>query len=257
MGKKEAARQRQLAKKKSKRDNKRKELARRTSTDPTVALAHVAKMPVHDAQISEDLTAGMGIALLARRLPDGRIAFASFLLDLFCLGAKDVFLRLCSPAEYQEHVERVQRGMATRKVSGECLAKLVLGAVEFARSCGLPPHADYRHAVKLLEGLDPSQSTEEFEFGKNGKALYVQGPHDSPARIRQIMARLAGSRGSRDVVVDTGNGDVSILTDRPSLMEAREAFEASADLDDSEMKEEDDWYVKELIDMGDSDEPAQ
>jgi hypothetical protein len=71
MGKSEASRQRKLAKKKSKRETKREEIARLHSTDPTVALANVASAPVYDARIPADLGGGMGIALLARRLPDG------------------------------------------------------------------------------------------------------------------------------------------------------------------------------------------
>ena len=237
MGKNEAARQRQLAKKKAKRDDKRKDLARKTSNDPTVALAGIAKTPVYDAQIPEPIAQGMGVALLARRLPDGRIAFASYLLDLYCLGVKDTFWRIASPAEYAEHLERMQQARTTHKASGDTLAKLVYGAVEFARSYGFPPHVDFRHASKLLEGLNPAASAEEFEYGQDGKPFYIQGPHDSPARVNQIMARLGGGNpaegglgGPKGHFMINGSG-----MGAKSLADMYETFIEDEDSDNSEL----------------------
>jgi hypothetical protein len=37
--------------------------------------------------------------------------------------------------------------------------------------------------------------TEELEFGKDGKPLFIAGPHDGQARCRQILATLARSCG--------------------------------------------------------------
>jgi hypothetical protein len=245
MGKKEAARQRQLAKKKAKRDDKRREVARRTSNDPTVALAQIARTPVYDAQIPARMEQGMGVALLSRRLPDGRIAFASYLLDTYCLGVKDAFWRLASPAEYAEHLEQMQHASPTRKVSGDTLAKLVFGTVEFARSYGFPPHQDFRHAGKLLEGLNPAAGNEEFEYGQNGKPFYIQGPHDSPARINQIMARLGEGSGS---ALDELGGPRGHFMVRRSGMEAKslvDQYEAFIENEDSD--------IAELVDMSDPD----
>ena len=245
MGKKEAARQRQLAKKKAKRDDKRREVARRTSPDPTIALAQIAKTPVYDAQIPAGMGQGMGVALLARRLLDGRIAFASYLLDTFCLGVKDAFWRIATPAEYAEHLEQMQHATATRKVSGETLAKLVLGAVEFARSYGFAPHVDFRHAGKLLEGLNPAAGDEEFEYGQNGKPFYIQGPHDSPARISKIMGRLGGSGVSVQGELGEPRGHFIV---NPSGMGAKRL----ADLYE-EFVEDEDSDISELVDMSDPD----
>jgi hypothetical protein len=252
VGKKEAARQRQLAKKKSKRDTRRKELAKRNSNDPTVILAHVASMRVYDAQIPADLSQGMGIAVMARRLPDGRIAFASYLLDTFCLGVKDAAWYVNSPVEYQEFVDQLQHKCPTRKVSGECLAKLVFGAVEFARSVGLPPHEDFRHARRLLEGINPSTSTEEFEFGRDGKPFFIQGPHDTPARIAQIFARMQGSGVSSDSLIEHPR-DPRRGMSAASIVELYEAFAQRADADPPDLIEREDWSDEDLVDMGEPD----
>jgi hypothetical protein len=241
MGKNQAARQRQLAKKKAKRDTKRKELARRTSTDPTIALAHVDRAPVYDARIPEDLDVGIGICLLARRLPDGRIALGSYLVDSFCLGVKDTYVRILSPAEYQEIFDRAAQAQPTRQVSGACLAKFVLGAVEFAKRFGLPPHEDFRHSRLLLEGINASNCTEEFEYGKNGKPLYIQGPHDSPAKISRIMAHMTEAGVTPDFMVSSP-GAASVFDDFSS-----EFDDDSPVIDDSVLSNE------HLVDMSDPD----
>jgi hypothetical protein len=245
MGKKEAARQKQLAKKKAKRDDKRREVARRTSPDPTIALAQIAKTPVYDAQIPASMEQGIGVALLARRLPDGHIAFASYLLDTYCLGVKDAFWRIASPGEYAEHLEQMQHATATRKVSGDTLAKLVFGAVEFARSYGFAPHVDFRHAAKLLEGLNPAAGGEEFEFGQNGKPFYIQGPHDSLARIKQIMGRLGREGGSAQGELGEPRGHFLV---NPSGMDAKSLVDLY-----EEFVENEDSDKSELVDMSDPD----
>jgi hypothetical protein len=245
MGKNEAARQRQLAKKKAKRGNKRKEIARRTSTDPTVALAHIDRAPVYGAHIPENLGSGIGICLLARRLSDGRVALASYLVDTFCLGVKDTYVRIQSPADYKEFLDRADQAGRMREVSGACLAKLVLGAVAFARRFGLSPHEDFRHSGKLLEGINTSTCTEEFEYGRNGKPLFVQGPHDSPAKIARIMAQMTEAGGLPEIAV--GPGGLS------SLSEMHEAF---LDEDDDALQiriEDSGLSHDDLLDMSDPD----
>src|SRR5437899_410778 len=73
MANSEARRQKQLAKKKAKRQEKRDYLARRNSDDPTIQLANATHWPVVDALVPEDLWhRGMGQVVIARRHPDGR-----------------------------------------------------------------------------------------------------------------------------------------------------------------------------------------
>jgi hypothetical protein len=245
MGKNEAARQRQLAKKKAKRDNKRKEIARKTSTDPTIALAHIDRAPVYGAHIPEDLDTGIGICLLARRLPDGRIALGSYLVDTFCLGVKDTYVRIQSPAEYQTFLDRADQASPMREVSGACLVKLVQGAIEFAKRFGLAPHADFRHSGLLLEGINTSTCTEEFEYGRDGKPFFVQGPHDGPAKIARIMAQMTEAGVLPEIAV--GPEGLS------SLSEMHEAF---LDEDDDALQirlENAGLTHDDLVDMSDPD----
>lgn len=71
-----------------------------------------------------------------------------------------------------------------------CIVKLVKESVEYAKDLGLAPHKDYRKAQKLLGDVDPTECTMKFEFGRDGKPVYVAGPYDSQMKIRQILNQL-------------------------------------------------------------------
>ena len=73
--------------------------------------------------------------------------------------------------------------------------KLVNEAAAYAADLGLPPPPDF-HAIERLFGeVDAAACTETFTFGQDGKPLYVPGPNDTPARIRQVLARLQARLG--------------------------------------------------------------
>ena len=40
-------------------------------------------------------------------------------------------------------------------------------------------------AKLILGGIDSGACTEEYEYGKDGKPLFLAGPHDSPAKLRR------------------------------------------------------------------------
>src|SRR6202011_808535 len=93
-------------------------------------------------------------------------------------------------------VERKTRSTyTTKEMPPAAVRKLVEGAVEYARALGLPPHPDY-HKAKLIFGtIDPGESKEEFEFGKDGKPFFMAGPNDTPERCRRILKTLEQSCG--------------------------------------------------------------
>ncbi len=81
--KNEARRQKRIAKQKAKRQVKRSFLSRRLSEDPTIRLQQAGKWPVVRALVSEVLwEEGLGYAVIARQESEGRLVFASFMLDV-------------------------------------------------------------------------------------------------------------------------------------------------------------------------------
>lgn len=197
MAKSEARRQKQLAKKKAKRDQKRAFLDRMSSASGVMLLANAEHWPIVEALMPQALwERGIGQVILARRHPTGRIACAAFLLDVFCLGVKDALWKIMTESEYDTLCRRSAQANGTfSQVAPEYLAKLVYAAVDYAGALDIAPHPDYRPAKMLLAGIDATQCPATFEFGREGKPYYIQGPYDSPARIQSVMERVRKAGG--------------------------------------------------------------
>jgi hypothetical protein len=203
MAKKHGAKQqKRLAKQKARRQAKRSILARRSSKDPTIRLQRAEKWPIVQALVSTELwDEGIGYLVLAREEPEGAIVFASFLVDVLCLGVKDAYWRAGSMEEFREMVHEMDEIQSLSPIDPSCLVKIVEEAVEFAQSFGFSPHPDYRHASLLLAGIDASTCPQRYVFGEDGKPHYFQGPNESPAQARAIAERVREAGGYFTVAV--------------------------------------------------------
>ncbi len=146
----------------------------------------------HDAALFEG---GIGEVVICRKKATGEITAGVFLVDVFCLGVKDAFLTKFPEARQASMIERIFRGQKPTSLSPACAKKLVEGAVAYAKSLGLPPNREYEQAGRLLNGIDAGACDTTFTFGKDGKPLYIQGPYDSPAFVKQVMTALSQHAG--------------------------------------------------------------
>ncbi|MEX2139628.1 MAG: hypothetical protein WD894_10225 [Pirellulales bacterium] len=202
-----AREQKRLAKKKAKRAVEKRDLARRSSDNPVVRFRDADRWPIVELLIPEDIwSQGIGELVISRRTPEGMIAIGVFLVDVFCLGVKDAFWRIVSPPEYRTLVEKLEELGPMNKVAPEYFSKLVHCAADYAQSLGFPPHRDFRHVRLLLEGIDPSQCTEDFECGKDGVPYYFRGPNESIADARAIGRRVEAAGGHYVIRVDSPGG---------------------------------------------------
>lgn len=196
MGKSEARRQKQLAKKKAKRQEKRTLLTRETSKDPTVRFVGIADWPVHEARMSGNLWAsGVGYIIVARNMPSGEIAMGVYLVDVFCLGVKKTFYQIMSRRVYVDYIKNMSRDLGTEVISPEYAAKVVTRAVAYAESLGFVPDAEYRRSKLVLGGIDPAACPDEMTFGKDGKPLYIRGPNESMGRAERIAQKVQQAGG--------------------------------------------------------------
>jgi hypothetical protein len=170
-------------------------------------VAAAAAYPVYEALVPENLFAlGLGHLVFSRLQPDGRIAFAAFLVDVFCLGVKDAFVTILSRDEYARH----KRGWAMREsfrpIEPACFRKRVEGAVAYARELGFSPHADYALASQIFAGVQVMDCPTRFEYGQEGKPLYVSGPYETPARVEAILDQLERRLGPEGFHYLVGGG---------------------------------------------------
>ena len=182
MASSEARRQKKLKKQKARRQQKHTVIARRTSNDPGIVLQHVETWPIHDVRVPSNLWKnGMGSLFIARWSPQRQFVFASFLLDTYYLGVKDAVWKICTPSQFEGVVKNAASNGngSMQKVDPAYFVKLINEMVQWSMTMtGSRPHPEFRHASKLLAGIDASSCPATFDFGMNGKPMFIAGPHD-------------------------------------------------------------------------------
>jgi len=157
--------------------------------------------PVFEVLLSSgwDQEGALVTALVARQSPrSGKIAAASFLVDLACLGVKNAFVRLCaSPQDYAARMRtRMLRVQPLEPASLDLVAKIIAAGEAYARRFGLAPVPEYQQAQLLLTGAHPEACDTPVPLGgPEGKPLFVAGPHDNIPRIIAQLTRAVGQEG--------------------------------------------------------------
>jgi len=165
---------------------------------------------------------GMTTATIARELAPGRILYASFVIDAYCLGVKDAMVKVdISRAAYTAALPILTKHQP-KLCDSAYLHELVYGAVEYAARFGFEPHPDYKKACLVLDPPEMHPRTHQIEFGKDGQPFYANGPYETPARQRQILNTLRRTAGE-------GNFKYIVLSDQ-----LENPFGAFLELDDKD-----------------------
>jgi hypothetical protein len=217
MSKDPRKRQKQLEKRAAKRKSKQHALVREKSAGLPERMTEASRYPILDCFVTDDVwDQGIGWVGLSRQLPNGSIAFALFLVDRYCLGVKNAMAAITSRFDYDERVvHKLQRQFSSKPMSPAAARKFVEQSVEYARSWGLAPHSDYHRAKLIFGSIDAAESSEQFEFGKDGKPLFIAGPHDNEPRCRQVLRTLAEHGGPDDFHFLMPAGNISRVLPAP------------------------------------------
>jgi hypothetical protein len=154
-------------------------------------IATAANAPIHEALVPAKLfELGMGNLVFSRSLPDGRIALAAFLLDVFCLGVKNAFVAIVTRDEYAQRLSSWSTVESLQPMDPACFRKLVEGGVAYAHDLGFNPHADYAVASQIFGDVQGAACPTRFEYGHDGKPFYISGPHETATQVRTIVEQL-------------------------------------------------------------------
>lgn len=155
-----------------------------------------AKRPTEAWHTAGLFERGFGQVIIARFKGSGEAEVGVFLVDTFCLGVKDAYFTRLWPDEYEKRVlNRLEEQGGREAIEPECARKLVEEAVAYARSLGLEPHPDFKLGARVFGGIEARSCPRTFEFGKDGKPLYVQTPNDSEAFAQNVMGTLTRRLG--------------------------------------------------------------
>jgi hypothetical protein len=190
-------RQKKIERRNAKQAARKKAIARQNAAGPATRIERAAAAPIlHCCTCDMLADQGMANLLFSRELSSGKVAFVAFLVDMYCLGVKDVTWAVVSRARYDWQVYgKLFRDFKIVNLQPEYARKLIEGAVDYARGLGFAPHEDYEKAKLIFGNIDASACREQIVYGKNGKPFFIAGPHDSPARCRLIIDVLTDRCG--------------------------------------------------------------
>lgn len=210
-------RQKKQERRAAKRKEKHHVIVREKSAGLPERMAAAANFPIVDSLATVDLSdKGLGWIVLSRELPNGGVAVGIFLVDRYCLGVKNAIARISSRYDYDNAIlAKMRAHFGSREITPATARRFVESAVEYARNLGFPPHQDYHRAKLIFGDIDPSEATEELEFGKDGKPFFIAGPNDNQARCRQILATLERScgPGGSHFIMPIGDGGAGFAID--------------------------------------------
>jgi hypothetical protein len=145
---------------------------------------------------------GVGLVsiVVAHRHGHGKVSMCGYLVDVYCLGAKDAYgphvMREDELSGFLAHCYRAYRGEPLAAPI-DLVRHLVWGAIDYGKTLGFSPHPDFERVKGSLGTLDEPCA---IRFGYEGKPMYMQGPHDDARRIMRTLDRSVGRRGYDFVV---------------------------------------------------------
>lgn len=143
---------------------------------------------------------GLVTVLVARERGGTKVSACGYLVDVYCLGVKDVFGPCAlDRRKLPELVHQYFRLYDAPPLAApiELARHLVFGAIAYARNLGFEPATGMEASAGHLGSWEgPSV----ISFGRDGKPLFIQGPHDDATGVMRRLERSVG-RGKFDYLV--------------------------------------------------------
>lgn len=141
-------------------------------------------------------TSGMITISLVRRAGRGEVVWTCFMVDTWCLGVKDCFVKRLPLNTYLHYKTEMSDRLTIRPIAADVGHAILVGGIEYACSLGLDPHPDCRKILPIWNGIPIGELPQSWEFGRNGQPCYVVGPYDDDDKQRHIMSVLNEAIGT-------------------------------------------------------------
>ncbi len=132
-------------------------------------------LPLFNCFINKDYkVGGMATIVVARQHKTGNITFATFLVDLYALGVKDVMWKFNIPEpEFQEFIKNMD-DIGAVPCDYKLAHSLIWGSVDFATAHGFKSHPGFQIAKGILADKDDrSIKKVPYQFGHDGKPFVI------------------------------------------------------------------------------------
>ena len=145
-----------------------------------------------DTNVPDGIGHGIVSVLVARQHRRGKVSVTGYLVDVYCLGVKDVVgPKVMDEGDLRAYVRMYFLVYQAPAVAApiEMARELVWGAVAYARELGFDPHPDFEQVSGELGAWEP---TGDVRFGREGQPYFVQGVRDNAMRILATLERAVG-----------------------------------------------------------------
>jgi len=158
------------------------------------------EFPFYECLMPHNLfESGIGNILITKVTPQGEIAVCSFIIDVYCLGIKQVLFKTLPLPEYEKvfkpSIVKSHGDYAFTKLKPACAKKLVEGAEEYAKSIGMTNHKDYPALKAIFGEAKLGRCWSRYKYGKDKMPLYIKGPNESDADSKRILRKLEEACG--------------------------------------------------------------
>jgi hypothetical protein len=141
----------------------------------------------------DDSESGLVQAIIVRRQPDGKFAYATFLIDIFCLGVKDADHKMSLTYEtFTLFFQKLDMQTPMIQCAEDVIHQIVYESIDYGAKWGFKPHPDFEKAKLFLHPRGTFEEPYTITFGKDGKPFYISGPYDNPRKITEQLDRTAG-----------------------------------------------------------------
>jgi hypothetical protein len=150
-----------------------------------------ARAPIQHCFLTESLfEIGMGTLVLARGATRDHLALSSFLIDVFCLGIKDVMFESVESEFFTMYMQAMDAGSPMVSVDPSYARKLLRDLAAWSQSIGFAPHADFAVVEPIFGDVSADAGEAVFQFGRDGRPIYIPGPNDGAPLIQRRIKQL-------------------------------------------------------------------
>lgn len=190
---------------------------------------------------------GVAVIYLMRQKKNGELVGANYLVDVFCLGVKEVGFMVDVPEyAFKDMIEDYEEntGLTFEDVDPIFAQNLIYGAVEYAEDLGFKPAKDFdKTCVYLLDDVEALEY-QEVAFGKEGKPFYIAGPRDDVYKTLDTLTAIVGE----------GNFEFYIPEQHPLSDRFNEGEEGDFEDEDSDVLDFEEVGPKRIFDFEDESE---
>lgn len=163
----------------------------------------VRNLPIEVCYMNPEIwEIGEGNVIIVRRHPNDKYTIGCFLIDVFCLGVKDVIYRVrIDEEEYKGLIEHLKSG-GLKAVSYDEAHNVVYGAASFAEEAGIMPHKDFHIGKNILEEDTDDVPLIEYTYGKEGKYFLVANSRLELSKYLPTLKKNLSEREFDYIIMD-------------------------------------------------------